>query len=1273
MTREMHTSSQERISYFLNQIFRLPFGPIRFENKMEIVKKILCGSEEYGERHFFEMLGFLESESLLVSASASKSQEGNRPVLIERSSEIDRLLGLDLEDKDLIYKFIRDVFQKAGNPKLTVFDVVFKDFMSLDLMNRDSFQSYLDQHWTNILGKVALEHDSIKAMNKEVKLMIFLYFFLLLLLNKKMKLGSTMLSKIRKLIQRGLSHGSLFHNISLNHIPPSPIFSRSPWAMMENLLQTSLYRKESNLFQLDSCPLLEIPSFICNKKDYAKFSNLKSSFNQLQKKSLKHTIFSAQTTSSRKSLFGKFPIIDPKSKKDFFREEEPIWGLPGLRENFFYSVTDFFENEGFNMEYVRKIDVKEINLRKKYLTLLKNKPEYVSKEDIKRIKNLRKELRLKIKELEKKRADLLQKKVFYKLVGYKSHLKGAESPGVGLFNTKEILIARICKLNGLRHPPNYKDFLELGAKDKSDEKTDSERKMANLKQNMKRLNNSLIGNSPEMSVKMVNKYERILLHHIRSSLLDFSLVKNLSYPCSIRADQFLEMDLLPLIFQKLLFYFNPNSFAHSIEGQGDNAVLPWVEKEVDLHQQVFFVDDKNEPEQTEEERDPKEKSIEGKSPPLSQATNEGNLLEFPFNGDNTASKSHRTLKKRNRSKTEILFHFQHSDWPQLPHQKTVLILSKMDLLKNRILKTEDKLEFSNNSHLIKRAEDQTVYRISGFLPNAYYFRIFSQNKIQMMSISDFFTKVKGWSQNTFIAKSAKIIPGIPEILSRFELTLNSNDEKELATFFVDSKMNFYHEHPKKEEKPKVEKSKKQKKKKKKENKEGKLNRLHQVGKVKSQVFSESEPKQESEKPVQKKQNMKDLFNFFMETDDEFEDDRLEVGQQLGMPQMVEEKASFLSKFLFFEVVRLDPEEGSFGDRNPRSISKEGLFKDSNLTQQGRFGQSQRITVSPGKYILTIFALSPESFPEHDMEFKVTFPEQIELRHFKEQQVVDYVGSYEPNKYFSLFQDKLMFKEDYITLSFHLRLFEKKLDENDGENAKQSESQKTESKKRKRDFQNVAMETKKDFDLNSYSDISEDLHVIFEIYCHDKLLYRFGGRKSVMTCPFKLSKRGFEVTDSFSKTVSENVAKNLQKKSTQISSKEENEKVENDPMKMLEGNLDLPSRFKDIVKKPAKKDPNVEDGQKYQNSASRSWSLGDWTIKAYLDPRQNKENYVDQQKKLKSNLYRPYILDPEQIKYFDLNDMERLKSEAKIHMKSFENLKKGPTKNQKGNKIAYNFF
>ena len=185
MTREMHTSSQERISYFLNQIFRLPFGPIRFENKMEIVKKILCGSEEYGERHFFEMLGFLESESLLVSASASKSQEGDRPVLIERSSEIDRLLGLDLEDKDLIYKFIRDVFQKAGNPKLTVFDVVFKDFMSLDLMNRDSFQSYLDQHWTNILGKVALEHDSIKAMNKEVKLMIFLYFFLLLLLTKR--------------------------------------------------------------------------------------------------------------------------------------------------------------------------------------------------------------------------------------------------------------------------------------------------------------------------------------------------------------------------------------------------------------------------------------------------------------------------------------------------------------------------------------------------------------------------------------------------------------------------------------------------------------------------------------------------------------------------------------------------------------------------------------------------------------------------------------------------------------------------------------------------------------------------------------------------------------------------------------------------------------------------------------------------------------------------------------------------------------------------------
>jgi hypothetical protein len=272
------------------------------------------------------------------------------------------------------------------------------------------------------------------------------------------------------------------------------------------------------------------------------------------------------------------------------REDRSVWGQQGLKENFLYAITDMFENNSFNMEYVRKINSREISLRKKYLSLLKNKPEYVSKEDIKRIKTLRKELRLKIKEMEKQRFDMLQKQIKYKLVGYKSHLQGACSPQYGLYNAQEILIARICKLNNLLRPPNYKDFLELSKKDKISEKRTSDGKIVNLKQNMKRLNNSLILNSQEMSLKMVHKYEKTLFHHIKSSLLDFSSVQKLAYPCDIRADQYLELDYLPLVFQKFMFYFNPSYFANKESFLGDNSLHPWIKKQVHIDNQIFFVD-----------------------------------------------------------------------------------------------------------------------------------------------------------------------------------------------------------------------------------------------------------------------------------------------------------------------------------------------------------------------------------------------------------------------------------------------------------------------------------------------------------------------------------------------------------------------------------------------------------------------------------------------------------------------------------------------------------
>jgi hypothetical protein len=410
------------------------------------------------------------------------------------------------------------------------------------------------------------------------------------------------------------------------------------------------------------------------------------------------------------------------------------------------------------------------------------------------------------------------------------------------------------------------------------------------------------------------------------------------------------------------------------------------------------------------------------------------------------------------------------------------------------------------------------------------------------------------------------------------------------------------------------------------------------------------------------------FNVSIESDDEFEDNRLQIGQKLKIPTIPENKKSFLSRFLFFEVVKIDNHSTSNLENAPRSISKEGLFEDSGVQVQGKLDQSQRITFESGKFILTIYALSPHAFPVHNLEFKLTSPEDLRVKHLVDQRVVDFVGNYAPNKYFSLFQDKLMFLEDFATMSFHLKLFEKKPKEirNSTNEPESKESNKSESKKRKKETKESRSDNKKtDFNLNEYQILSEDLHVIFEIHCRDKLLYRFGGRKSVMTSPFKLSRKGYEVSDSLSKTLNENVKDN--KKQIAPLKSETVNLIEGDldELKGMEVMMDLPSRFRDIEKKPEKKKMNMENLKGSEATKNRVWSMGEWTIKAYLDPRENPENYIDQKKNLKTNLFKPFILDPEQIKYFDLNDKTRLQNETKIHQEQLSKFTQNPKKSPKG--------
>ena len=1036
-------------------------------------------------------------------------------------------------------------------------------------------------------------------------------------------MGKTLTQKIENLIRRILNHGALFSSISLNFLSPFLLCSRSPSSGLEQLISGSVYQRDPSPTLSTAHPICEIPSLVCNKKDIPKLISLKNIYQSFHKKTFRQLIHLNQNTSSRKNSIFKATNFDLKTKREIMREDLNVWGGSSLRDNYLYAVTDLFENQGFNMEYVRKINAREISLRKKYLSLLKKKPEYVSKEDIKRIKALRKELRLKIKDLEKQRTEQLQKKVKYKLVGYKSHLEGAQTPQYGLYNAREVLIARICKLNRLSRPPNYKEFLELSKKEKLSEKRKSDGKLSHLKQNLAYISSSMVYGSQEMSLKMVHKFERALLHHVRSSLLDFSSLNGLAFPGPLRADQYLELDHLPLVFQKFCFYFNPSAFDHRESFLGDNAVETWVKKRVNTDNQVFFVD--------------LERNLSGSAEENPKEADEVSKKGAEEYQESLPSRSQRTHKKKGRPKTEVLFHFQHSDWPQLPHQKTVLILSKVDVVRNKILKTEERLELSNNSHLIKRAEDQTVYRISGFLPNTYHLTALSRDKIYQMSTADYLARVKKWNQQRFRVETAPLIPGVPLVITRFEVSLGEADSGE-GLIVVDFDWTF--ELPKKETEPKKEKPVKKKIEKEEKTGKAKFNRLYQIYGQKN-VKSSSKIKSESDSGIlgNNKKNEEDM-GISMDSEDEYDDPRLDIGSRLGVQTTPENQLSYLCRFLFFELVRKEDARltESPKESQTRTISKEGLFEDSNVVLQGPLDQSQRVSFGPGKYVLTVWASSPEAFPQHQIDFKMTSSPKVQLTHLVQQNVVDFVGSYSPNKYFSLFHDKLLFNEDWATLSFHLQLFQKAEEPAADAKSKTTEEQdapRNESKRRKRAHKDKAESARTSFDLGGFCDLTEDVHVILELYFRDRLLHRFGGRKSINTAAFCLHKRGPDRSESISKTNAENEAGEA-KEGAEV----QNE-LANNPLKEIETGFKFPTRMMSKMMGMEKSNRATEERKSGTNTSlktNRTWSVGEWTLKAFVDPRENKGHYSDHKQNSKSNSYLPYILDPEAIKYYDLRRM-----------------------------------
>jgi hypothetical protein len=171
------TYSQERMSALGNIYYPLPFGPVKFLNKLDLIKKILRNSGTYNENFMWEALGFFEKEDSKQNIKNDiKSQETIFKSTVNFISNSKYLKDIPLNEKKEIFVFMKKLFGEMED-KMNVFDIIFKDILSSDLSNKELFQPYLDQHWSSILGKITMEHNHIKANGKNVTIFILIFLY----------------------------------------------------------------------------------------------------------------------------------------------------------------------------------------------------------------------------------------------------------------------------------------------------------------------------------------------------------------------------------------------------------------------------------------------------------------------------------------------------------------------------------------------------------------------------------------------------------------------------------------------------------------------------------------------------------------------------------------------------------------------------------------------------------------------------------------------------------------------------------------------------------------------------------------------------------------------------------------------------------------------------------------------------------------------------------------------------------------------------------------
>ena len=201
-----------------------------------------------------------------------------------------------------------------------------------------------------------------------------------------------------------------------------------------------------------------------------------------------------------------------------------------------YSLHEYFENEDFNLAFARDFTEEEFIIHRKYEQMLTVKTHFMNKEDIIKLKKQRRELRMKLKEIEKIKIDFINKSNrALSLVSLCSTEVLDKNTNFGqCFSAKEIQIAKTCKKYALSRPPNFVDINDL--------KWEEGSIVSTTKQNIKDNDNSNANFS--------------------KSLSDFTSIEN-GKLCENRTGyQWVQTGELMSLFNKLIVLYNPNNFSN---------------------------------------------------------------------------------------------------------------------------------------------------------------------------------------------------------------------------------------------------------------------------------------------------------------------------------------------------------------------------------------------------------------------------------------------------------------------------------------------------------------------------------------------------------------------------------------------------------------------------------------------------------------------------------------------------------------------------------------